>query len=217
VRQYSGGGWGILDWGFTGWALIAVGLAMTLEGLSWYLPGRKAGRASFAATSEAEAKPSAWDLVLPPETADPARHPERQRHRPQPHLQDGGTPGIWGTTGLALERTLLAERRNVMARLRTHMARARTGLAFIRTGMNFSAVGLGLLVSFGLRNAAWTGLEACVLGLGLLLVTDGLYWYLPSERVRRSLPYCSHDMEIALPDYAQPVEAWPKTEFRNGR
>jgi uncharacterized membrane protein YidH (DUF202 family) len=125
-------------------------------------------------------------------------------------------PGIWGATGLALERTLLAERRNVMARLRTHMARARTGLAFIRTGMNFTAVGLGLLVSFGLRNAAWSGLELGILGLGLLIVADGAYWYLPSERIRRSLPYCFHDMEIALPDYTRPVEDWPRAEFGNG-
>jgi uncharacterized membrane protein YidH (DUF202 family) len=100
-----------------------------------------------------------------------------------------------------------------MARLRTHMSRARTGLAFIRTGMNFSAVGMGLLVSFGLRNAAWSGLEFAVLGLGILLVADGLYWYLPSERVRRGQPYCFHDLEIALPDYTQPASRWLRTEF----
>lgn len=207
IRQFSAGHGDLL-----GWALIAAGLAMTLEGLSWYLPGRKAGRESLDSSRRAEAGGTAWDLVLPPKTIDP-HAPWR---RPAPRLQGGVVPGIWGATGLALERTLLAERRNVMARLRTHMARARTGLAFIRTGMNFTAVGLGLLVSFGLRNAAWSGLELGILGLGLLIVADGAYWYLPSERIRRSLPYCFHDMEIALPDYTRPVEDWPRAEFGNG-
>jgi uncharacterized membrane protein YidH (DUF202 family) len=207
TRQFSDG-----HWGWLGWLLIAVGLAMTLEGLSWYYPGRRAGRESFASIKKAEAMGTPWDLVLPPECGDV----HALRHRPGPALQ-GCVPGIWGSTGLALERTLLAERRNVMARLRTHMARARTGLAFIRTGMNFSAVGLGLLVSFGLSSPAWSALELVVLGLGLLLVSDGLYWYLPSERVRRSLPYCDHGMQIALPDYALPVSDWPMTEFSHGR
>ncbi len=220
TRQYSGGGWGQL-----GWLLIALGLAMTLEGLAWYYPGRRAGRESFDSISRAEAKSTCWDLVQPPHADsahdspahdNPAHDSPAQGGR-RPAVLQGGAPGIWGTTGLALERTLLAERRNVMARLRTHMSRARTGLAFIRTGMNFSAVGLGLLVSFGLRNPAWSALELFVLGLGILLTTDGLYWYLPSERARQSLPYCSHDMEIALPDYARPVSAWPRTEFSNGR
>lgn len=100
-----------------------------------------------------------------------------------------------------------------MARLRTHMARARTGLAFIRTGMNFTAVGLGLLASFGFASAGWTALETGVLALGVALVADGLYWYLPADRVRRSLPYCYHGLEIALPDYARPTGQWQRTEF----
>jgi uncharacterized membrane protein YidH (DUF202 family) len=208
VRQYSQG-----DGGFTGWALIALGLAMTLEGLSWYLPGRKAGRESVASTGRAEAGPSPWSLVLPPQPGEPGP----RRRGSASCVQGGAAPGIWGSTGLALERTLLAERRNVMARLRTHMARARTGLAFIRTGMNFSAVGLGLLVTFGLRGAAWAALEAGVLGLGVLLVIDGLYWYLPADRIRRGLPYCHHGLDIVLPDYTQPVANWPHAEFENGR
>lgn len=211
VRQFPGA-----DGGLPGWTLIALGLAMTLEGLSWYLPGRKAGRESVAAARDAEARPGAWSLVLPPQPGQPEQSSPHGRELPA-GLRGGGGPGIWGSTGLALERTLLAERRNVMARLRTHMARARTGLAFIRTGMNFTAVGLGLLVSFGLGSAAWSGLEACVLGLGLLLAVDGLYWYLPADRVRKRLPYCRHGLEIALPDYARPVDQWQRTEFDDGR
>lgn len=207
IRQFSAD-----KWGHVGWVFICMGLVMTLEGLSWYLPGRKAGRQSFDSTRQAEQNATPWDLVLPPETADP----RERRHRPPLKPQGGSEPGIWGTTGLALERTLLAERRNVMARLRTHMSRARTGLAFIRTGTNFSAVGLGLLVSFGLGNSAWSILEGCTLGLGLLLVADGLYWYLPSEKIRRGMPYCFHDLEITLPDYTRPVSEWTTAVFSNG-
>jgi uncharacterized membrane protein YidH (DUF202 family) len=208
IRQFSSDRWSLM-----GWVFIAMGLVMTLEGLSWYLSGRKAGRQSFDSTRQAETQGTPWDLVLPPKTMDP----REQRHRAAPKPQGGSMPGIWGTTGLALERTLLAERRNVMARLRTHMSRARTGLAFVRTGMNFSAVGLGLLVSFGLNSPAWSILEGSTLGLGLLLVADGLYWYLPSERIRRSMPYCFHDFEIALPDYTRPVSEWSTAVFSNER
>ena len=165
-------------------------------------------------TARAEGGRTPWGLVLPPESAAPGE-PETAGRDPRGGVQGGVTPGVWGSTGLALERSLLAERRNVMARLRTHMARARTGLSFIRTGMNFTAVGLGLLVSFGFSSLGWTALETAVLGLGVLLVADGLYWHLPADKVRRALPYCYHGLEIALPDYARPVGEWPKTEFDN--
>lgn len=210
VRQFHHGGWDIV-----GWLLVTVGVVMTLEGLFWYFPGRRAGRDSAKATAKAESRPTVWKVVLPPACGDPLKVPAHPR--PSPLVTPGQQPGIWGTTGLALERTILAERRNVMARLRTHMSRARTGLAFIRTGMNFTAVGLGLLVSFGLRNPHWTVLEVCVLGLGLLLVGDGLYWFLPSERIRRRLPYCFAEMDIFLPEYTRPVCEWSKAVFDNGR
>lgn len=198
IRQYHRG-----DIGDPGWALIAIGALMTLEGLSWYLPGRAAGRRSLDATAGVEGARTPWNTALR----------QKSGGEPRADLQGGATPGVWGSTGLALERTLLAERRNVMARLRTHMARARTGLSFIRTGMNFTAVGLGLLASFGFANAGWTTLEAGVLALGVALVADGLYWYLPADRARRSLPYCYHGLEIALPDYARPTGEWQRTEF----
>lgn len=204
IRQYHRG-----DIGDPGWALIAIGALMTLEGLSWYLPGRAAGKRSMDATAAAEAAGGPWGLMRPAESGPDG--PETRD--PRAGVQDGTEPGVWGSTGLALERTLLAERRNVMARLRTHMARARTGLSFIRTGMNFTAVGLGLLASFGFASVGWTTLEGAVLALGVLLVADGLYWYLPADRTRRSLPYCYHGLEIALPDYSRPVGQWPRTEF----
>jgi len=123
------------------------------------------------------------------------------------------SPGIWATTGLALERTVLAERRNVMARLRTVMARSRTGLAFIRTGMSISAVGAGLLVSFGASSPAWTALDVLLVASGLLFAGDGLAWHLPAERARRQLPYCFCDVEITVPDYGRPAHLWQTAVF----
>jgi uncharacterized membrane protein YidH (DUF202 family) len=137
----------------------------------------------------------------------------KQRQQALPLVRGFSGPGIWATTGLALERTLLAERRNVMARLRTIMARSRTGMAIIRTGMNISAVGLGLLVYFGAASTLWTLFDLALLVVGLLLIVDGIYWYLPAERARQQLPYCYGEMEIAIPDYGVPARSWGKAVF----
>lgn len=193
-------------------SLTLTGLLMMLEGIYWYFPGRRAGKESLASQTTAEDKRCIWDYVLPPIH----RQPECESvFRKRPPVQPGQAPGVWGTTGLALERTLLAERRNVMARLRTTMARSRTGLGFVRTGMNFTAVGIGLLVSFGASNAAWTTLEAGILAIGLLLVADGLYWHLPAEKIRKQFPYCFGEVEFAMPDYTRPARSWEKVSFKH--
>ena len=132
LRQLSGGPWMILDA-----CLLLIGSAMALEGFFWYIPGRHAGNEGLKAVRKITDRENIWDFVFPP-----------SRKGANPHLpassllRKAGLPGIWATTGLALERTVLAERRNVMARFRTVMARSRTGLAFIRTGMSVFSVGL---------------------------------------------------------------------------
>jgi uncharacterized membrane protein YidH (DUF202 family) len=191
---------GLPVWVYPDTALIAVGLAMILEGFQWYFPGRRAGKGGLPSITAPENEVTAWDLVLPPRLGPPPVVP-------------GDAPGVFGTTGLALERTVLAERRNLMARFRTALARGRTGMALIRTGMNFCAVGLGLLVSFGLRNPGWTTLEFCILAIGLFLVADGHYWYLPAEKWKKQFPYCAGDFEIDLPNYSTPYEHWEKVVF----
>jgi hypothetical protein len=123
-------------------------------------------------------------------------------------VRPGCSPGIWGTTGLALERTLLAERRNVMARFRTNHARSRTGLAFIRTAANFVAVGLGLLLTGPAGGIGWTVLDCFIIAVGLLLLADGFYWIIPAGRERWQLPFCDCQMEISVPDYTVPTEQW---------
>ena len=207
LRQFHRGSWDIFSY-----ALVVTGSIMVLEGLHWYFPGRQAGKESLDSVRAAGEKTTIWDLILPPVHKEPAGSSFLAGPLP---VKSGHAPGIWGTTGLALERTLLAERRNVMSRTRTIMARSRTGLSFVRTGMNFSAVGTGLLVYFGARNLVWTAADAGILVIGLALIADGLYWYIPAEKIRKQFPYCFGDLEIAVPDYGRPSRLWGKVAFSN--
>ena len=205
LRQYHDGLWAVLDG-----ALIILGAVMVAEGFTWYLPGRHAGARSSQTVTSSENKPSIWDAVFPLVF----KHGNFENIRASlPPVKGFNSPGIWATTGLALERTLLAERRNVMARLRTVMARSRTGLALVRTGMSISAVGLGLLVYFGAGNLWWTIFDGVLILSGLLFIADGLYWHLPADNTRKQFPYCYGDLEITIPDYGTPSRFWKKAIF----
>lgn len=203
-RQLGAGAWSALDLGF-----VAAGVAMVAEGFHWYFPGRRAGREGAHSIEASNAQAGIWDFFFPPVHGVPAH----SAGEIPPLLRRPSRPGVWGTTGLALERTVLADRRNVMARLRTVMARSRTGLAFVRTGMSLSAVGLGLLIGFGLSSVAWAVFDVALALLGVALIADGLYWHLPAERSRRALPYCFGELELALPDYGRPLASWPKASI----
>lgn len=203
IRQLQTGLWPFFDG-----LLVLAGAAMLFEGFSWYFPDRRAGADGYDSVRSAGKKPGIWDAVFPPS------HKRVSEGRSSlPPVTISQSPGIWATTGLALERTVLAEQRNVMARLRTIMARSRTGLAFVRTGMSVSAVGTGLLVYFGASNAAWTSLNAFFVLSGLLLIADGLYWHFPAEKARKQFPYCFCDFEIAVPDYGKPARSWGRVIF----
>ena len=201
IRQFPLGLWTIFYAG-----LILTGLVMFLEGARWYFPGRRAGVESSRTIRQIEESTSIWDFMF--------RAFSRIDDMP-PKLMVKGThaPGIWGTTGLALERTLLAERRNVKSRLRTTLARSRTGLSFIRTGTSIFSVGLGLLVYFGWGNILWTLFDFLLMLAGLILIIDGLHWHLSAERTKRQLPYCFEDLEIRMPDYGKPTAFWKKVIF----
>ncbi len=204
LRQFQSGLWTVLDG-----ALILAGTGMILEGLHWYIPGRKAGSKSLASIRNTEQKGSIWDFIFPPV--------HRQAHMEDLpsllFLDDSHAPGIWGTTGLALERTLIADRRNVKARLRTIMARSRTGLAFVRTGTSIFSVGLGLLVYFGTGALGWMVFNSALLLIGAFFIADGLYWHIPAQRMSQFFPYCTSDMEIPFPDYGKPSADWKKVVF----
>jgi uncharacterized membrane protein YidH (DUF202 family) len=205
TREFRTGAWPFFDA-----ALLAVGAAMMLEGFLEYFSDRHAGAKGNESVRRAGDAPSIWEAVLPPRFEDRLLLDGVSAAPPVALTQD---PGIWGTTGLALERTVLADGRCVMARLRTVMARSRTGLAFIRTGMMMCAVAGGLLVYFGGSSAPWTALYAALLAAGALLIADGLWWHLPAERSRRQLPYCYCDVEINIPDYGKPARSWAKAVF----
>ncbi len=89
-------------------------------------------------------------------------------------------------THLARERNVLAAQRTIAGCYRTIYARARTGLAFIRTGVSFLGIGLGLLTYFGL--GVNTPFDLILIVVGLLMIVDGLLWYLPVRREQAELP-----------------------------
>jgi hypothetical protein len=178
-----------------------------LEGFYWSFPGRQAAIESLKDMKKTEKRASIWDFMF---------HPFNQKLSPEgmlPTLFIQGSPGIWGSTGLALERTLIAERRNVKALLRTIMARSRTGLALIRTGISIFSVGAGLLFYFGSGNAFWTMFNLILMAVGAFLIGDGFYWHIPSEKKSRQFPYCVGDLEIVFPDYGKPTSLWKKVVF----
>ncbi len=204
LRQFPFSAWNILDF-----ALILMGITMTLEGFHWYIPGRQTSKESAKAIMETSQKTSIWDFIFRP------FHKRMHLDDLPPSLTIKGSyaPGIWGTTGLALERTLIAERRNVKSRLRTIMARSRTGMSFIRTGASFFSIGMGLQVYFGSANLLWSFHNCALMAVGLFLITDGFYWHLPAEKTKKEFPYCFADMEIMFPDYATPSPFWKKVVF----
>lgn len=203
IRQFQTSHWLPLDLG-----LIAVGALMAGEGLLWYRSGREAGVAGHSSVSAGFQMATVWDYFFPHQAALPGHG--NPIHLP---LRPNQTPGIWATTGLALERTVLGERRNVMARLRTVMARSRTGLAFIRTGLGFFLIGAASEVYFSSPWLAWHLLDYTLIGSGLLLVADGLLWSIPAERLRRQFPYCTEGLEIVDADYGTPARYWRKAIF----
>jgi uncharacterized membrane protein YidH (DUF202 family) len=205
MRAFPASPWRIFDI-----SLMLAGVLMVLEGFFWYRKGRPAGEEGLASVEQAGKADTVWDFFFPhaqtcPELGPPALQtpPVRRSH----------APGVWGTTGLALERTVLADRRNVMARLRTIMARSRTGMAFIRTGLSIFLIGSTFLIAFPAAQWPWHLFDALLAVSGLALVADGFYWTVPAERQRAELPYCFADLEITLPDYGKPSRFWQKTAF----
>jgi uncharacterized membrane protein YidH (DUF202 family) len=200
-------------WTFFDLSLIAIGVLMILEGFHWYFGARGIWLGGVKAALRRNMGESIWDFVMP------LRHKQTgpKKENVCPPVRATDLPGIWATTGLALERTVLADRRNVMARLRTVMAHSRTGMAFIRTGISIFGVGAGLLFYFGIASPGWTIFNAVMLLIGLALIVDGFLWAVPAEKIRVQYPYCYGDMEITLPDYGVPARSWRKAVFSNGK
>jgi uncharacterized membrane protein YidH (DUF202 family) len=203
IRSFHASGWTTFDV-----SLIVVGVLMILEGFHWYFGSRRTWLSGVRSAATRNLRKNIWDFVMP------SRHrrsgPEKDNVCP---VRATDLPGIWATTGLALERTVLADRRNVMARLRTVMAHLRTGMAFIRTGISICGVGAGLLFYFGTASIGWTIFNVVLILTGLVLIVDGFYWAVPAERIRKQYPYCFGDMEITVPDYGVPARFWGTAVF----
>jgi len=204
IRQFPPSGWLALDLG-----LVTVGVLMISEGFLWYFRGRQAGVAGAASVQQSFLAATIWDSFFPHGHFPPGPNSSQLTLPVRSH----DLPGIWATTGVALERTVLGERRNVMARLRTIMARGRTGFAFIRTGLSLALIGAAFVLFFGTDSLAWNVGNGLMVAVGLLLIGDGLYWSLPAEKTRRQFPYCYGDFEISIPDYGVPARSWRKAVF----
>ncbi len=209
IRQFEAGGWS--KWTIFDVSLIVSGLLMFLEGFHWYFGGRKSGRDGFGSVMSVLNKETIWDLVFPLGH----RRFGSGKGMSMPPVKADQKPGVWATTGVALERTVLADRRGVMARLRTVMAVSRTGMAYVRTGMSIASVGAGLMVYFGVASTVWTIFNALLIIGGLALIADGYRWIMPAERLRKEYPYCFGDMEITIPDYGKPAREWGTVVFNH--
>jgi len=97
-----------------------------------------------------------------------------------------GSPDNKLRSALAHERNLLAAQRTLSACYRTIYARARTGLSFVRSGVAFASIGLGLIEYFGFH--LLTILDCFLIGSGLLMIIDGVLWYLPVRREQAEVP-----------------------------
>ncbi len=204
IRSFHSGPWTVFDV-----SLITIGALMILEGFHWYFGSRRTWVEGVKCAITRNKRESIWDFVMP--NGLKRSGPKKDNACPPVHAND--LPGIWATTGLALERTVLAERRNVMSRLRTVMAHSRTGMAFIRTGIGICAVGAGLMFYFGTASVLWTVFNAFLILTGVLLILDGFYWAVPAEKMRVQYPYCYGDMDITVPDYGVPARSWRKAVF----
>ena len=96
------------------------------------------------------------------------------------------SPASRERTHLARERNVLAAQRTIAGCYRTIYARARTGLALTRTGVSFMSIGIGFITYFGL--GLNTLFDLMLIVVGLLMVIDGLFWYLPVRKEQAELP-----------------------------
>ena len=62
---------------------------------------------------------------------------------------------------------------------------------------------------------SWILFDGILIATGLLLIADGLYWYIPAEKTRRQFPYCFRGMEIIIPDYGRPAGDWKRVTIED--
>ncbi|MHB8893577.1 MAG: GspE/PulE/PilB domain-containing protein [Candidatus Geothermincolia bacterium] len=175
--------------------LIASGLSLALFGLAGYLRIRRSRLLAPGHTTIVEVTAATLRFVEDYQLIDDAAASATLKKTMLGRLGDQLTryctilptpPDSRERTHLARERTLLAAQRTIAACYRTLYARSRTGLAFIRTGVSFIGLGFGLTGYFGL--GALSLLDGLLVLAGLLMMADGLGWYLPVRKEQSEAP-----------------------------
>jgi uncharacterized membrane protein YidH (DUF202 family) len=176
-------------------AMIGVGLFLAVFGLAGYLKIRRSRLRAPGHTTLVEVTAATLRFVEDYQLIDCGPPATPLKKTMLGRLGDQLTrycsllptpPDSRERTHLARERTLLAAQRTVAACYRTLFARSRTGLAFIRTGASFTGLGLGLTGYFGV--GALSLLDGLLLLAGLLMMVDGLAWYLPVRKEQSEAP-----------------------------
>lgn len=179
------------------WAMIVLGLFLSVYGLSVYLKVRRSRMSPPGHQTLVEVTSATMHFLENYhfiEGAGTAVSTEgTMLSRLSNFLADHSTilypsPSSRERTHLARERNVLAGQRTVAACYRTIYARARTGLAFIRTGVAFISLGLGLMRFFGL--SPLTVFDTLLIAAGVLMAVDGILWYMPVRKEQAELPRC---------------------------
>jgi uncharacterized membrane protein YidH (DUF202 family) len=179
------------------WAMITAGFGLALFSLTGYLRIRKSRMSPPRHQTFIEVTAASlqflenYHFIETPGVTVPVR--QTMLARLGDFLADYCTilypsPSSRERTHLARERNVLAAQRTVAACYRTIYARARTGLAFIRTGVAFSSLALALLKYFAF--GPMSIVDSLLFISGMLMISDGLIWYLPVRKEKAEIPRC---------------------------
>jgi uncharacterized membrane protein YidH (DUF202 family) len=182
---------------FEYWGMIVLGMSLVLSGSSGYLKIRKSTMKPPKKQTLVEVTAATLHFLenyhFIENTAVTYKKKETMLARLGDFLANHctilyPTPPSRERIHLARERNVLAAQRTVASCYRTIYARARTGLSFIRTGIVFSSVGFGLMHYFGL--SILTISDSVLIIVGIMMVIDGLLWYLPVRKEQAEIPRC---------------------------
>lgn len=180
---------------FLAYAALAVGLLLLFSGLPVYLRVRRSRMTPPRDQTLVEVSAATLSFL---ENYQDLEHTDPEKTIKETMLARLGdllgdyctilnpVPASRERTHLARERNVLAAQRTIAACYRTIYSRARTGLAFIRTGVAFVSIGIGLIGYYGLGGK--TIFDGILIIIGLLMIADGMLWYLPVRKEQAELP-----------------------------
>lgn len=170
------------------WAMIVVGLALSVFGFANYLKVRRSRMSPPRHHTLVEVTATTM-MFLENYHLEGVSGQKRTKGTMLARLGDllpnyctilNPVPASKERTHLARERNVLAAQRTLYACYRTIYSRARTGLAFVRTGVAFFSLGLGFLHYFAL--GLFSVVDSFLMTAGLLMAVDGILWYMPVRK-----------------------------------